>query len=767
MKPQIQMKTRFVILFVLFVSVSCLLVWAKANPSVPEIKEGRIIIEEPQKNGSFFISSANSSQNEVISPVLRTDFSFNALFVEWQAESAEISKDFDIYVQFLNENWSDWLKINLDDDYNGKDNSQNQLSSQMLLTKLTDSFKYKIVFHDKANKEDLKNLQFVYLDTTKGPKKSFSISTQTDGLNIIPREAWGADENYKYDAEGKDLWEEEYYTPQKFVIHHTAGEGNNQDPMAAVRAIHYWHSISKGWGDIGYNYLIDSQGNIYEGRRGGDGVVAGHAYMRNRNTIGIAIIGCYDDTANNCNTPDKLTAATQASLNKLIAVKAREFNIDPLGKDDFHGETLANVIGHRDVGSTVCPGNLIYNQLQQTKQLAYNIIQDLGGYKSPLPAAAQFVRQSAKDITVEDTKTGEITVEFKNTGQAVWRGYEDAGVFIADSSIKNKMAKIGSVNIALVKSANAPELVAYKLVEGNVYPGETGQFKLTLAAPADKKTETDNFTLAWQNKGYFPETDFSVSITKVACTSCNAGNNNSTPVYAVSLIDSTFPSQMPADSLQAVTIRFKNTGNKSLAKNSLKLHLVYEKTHISPFKNDSWYSEFADITPQEEQIYPDSTATFQFNLKSPNPATTFPHTLTLLYNDQVLYSEDKVIEVTSAYASALSENTIPIAVRNTWRPKVKLTFTNTGTETWLKPTLKSYDIDGTNSWFRDSSWQDNKTIKKSKTEVKPGESISFEFYLKPYWKPNNYPHVYKLFDGEELIDINGKKEFLTYTRVDK
>jgi len=768
MKRKITLKTKFILVFVLFFSLSLLFILVNADNSVAEVKEGRIVIDEPSSSGSFFISSSKISQNEVISPVLRTDFDFNEMYAQWNQENAKIGQDFQIYVRFLNENWSDWLEMPFDDDYQGKDDGLHKLSTQLAATKLTDSFQYKIIYDPHADKKaDLTNLEFIYLNSLKGPKSSFKISTNSDSLNIISREQWGANETYKYDEEGNDLWEEEYYLPKKFVIHHTAGDANTQDPMATIRAIQYFHAVGRGWGDIGYNYLIDTKGNIYEGREGGDGVVGGHAYMRNQNTIGIAIIGCYDPS---CKSPDELSAAARNSLNKLIAVKSREFNIDPLGESAFHGELLPNVIGHRDVGSTTCPGDKIYEELPDDRALAYNILQDLGGYKSPLPTSAEFVRQSDKEVDIEETKNKEITVEFKNTGQAVWRGYEDAGLFIADSSIKNKMAKIGSVNIALNKDKASLPIEKYQLLGGNVYPGDIGKFKITLDAPENQKQVSKTYTLAWQDKGYFPESDFSITVNKIPCTTCEinqAQNNSVSPVNSAMLVQSDFPEEMPAGSTHDITIQFKNTGNQQLLKDDLKLHIIYEKTHISPFRNNSWYTEYAMIPPDEAYVSPGNTATFHFKLKAPDVIAPFPHTITLLDGGQQLYKWDKTINVISSYASELTENTLPVAVKNTWRPTIKLTFKNTGTKTWKNPILKSYDIDYTNSWFRDWSWLDNKTIKKSWKNVEPGKSITFEFRITPYWKPNTYPHVYKLIDGDEEILIDGKSEFLTYTRVDK
>ncbi len=783
-----KIKTKFVLVFVICWSIILVFALVSANSNESATKAGKMVITEPTKNGSFFIS-ANISENQTISPVLKTDFPFNALFAKWEYKNQPIlannelkDPNFEIYVSFLNEDWSDWIKILPDDDSSGKDGSEIEFSSQMIPTKLTDSFQYKIIFNSEEAKNNLQNLQFTYLDTTKGPSKQLKISstTQDDELQIISRQEWGANETYRFDSDNNDLWPEEYYTPKKFIIHHTAGEGANNDPMATIRAIQYWHAVGRGWGDIGYNYIIDSQGNIYEGRYGGEGVVGGHAYMNNRNSIGIAILGCYENTSSSksgsaCNTPDKLTEATLTALDKLIAKKSQEFNIDPLGQSEFNGKMLPNIIGHRDVGSTNCPGNLVYDSLPQDRQLAYNFLQAFGGYQKPLPTSAEFVRQSSQEINIEEGKQSEIIVEFKNTGQAVWRGYEDNHLFVADSSIKNKLARIDSLNIALSSDKDETTLQnntgnqMFKLLDGNVYPGEIGHFKLILTPPQNTKTETDNYILAWQDKGYFPNSDFSITINKIPCNDClqNTNTNQIQPTFKASLIQSTLPDQMPAESLVPVIIKFQNSGNQTWIKDNLRLKIIYEKTHISPFRNDSWYSEYAMIPPAESTISPNGLATFEFKVKSPSVVAAFPHTISLLYNDVELVNFDHTFEVVSPYSAQITENSLPIAVKTTWRPKVKLTFKNTGTKTWTNPVLKSYDIDYTNSWFKDWSWLDNKTIAKSQATIEPGEEITFEFRIKPYWKPNTYPQVFKLFDGQTQIYLNGKPEFLTYTRVDR
>jgi len=123
-------------------------------------------------------------------------------------------------------------------------------------------------------------------------------------LKIISRNQWGANENWRFveklDEKGNPVldekgnavlierWPREYTEVKKFIIHHTAteirdvdrnGKIDEHDYEAIVKGIYRWQALvfAGGWGDIGYNFLIDPLGNIYEGKFGGEGVVAGHA----------------------------------------------------------------------------------------------------------------------------------------------------------------------------------------------------------------------------------------------------------------------------------------------------------------------------------------------------------------------------------------------------------------------------------------------------------------------------------------------------------
>lgn len=240
-------------------------------------------------------------------------------------------------------------------------------------------------------------------------KRSWSlvptVSAQLEQLGIISREEWGADESWllkvndfkagsshsttvqkcqelqsKYPVEfrtdGREIstnsknedlqWPKKYSEEiRKIVIHHSAEDsekdlnGDNkytiEDVEAMMQIIYHYHAKTKGWGDIGYNFLIDAFGNIYEGRSGGDFVVGGHAYCANIGSIGIAFIGNFQK-----GLP---TLSALASAEKLLGELANFYNLDLTEYSNWHDKNLRNLIGHRDVGVTACPGETLYSHL--------------------------------------------------------------------------------------------------------------------------------------------------------------------------------------------------------------------------------------------------------------------------------------------------------------------------------------------------------------------------------------------------------------------
>jgi hypothetical protein len=189
------------------------------------------------------------------------------------------------------------------------------------------------------------------------------------------REDWGADESLRFSG-SKEIWPRCYVPTKKLVVHHTVtgnGYATVADAKATVRAIYAYHARSLGWGDIGYNSLVDKFGNSYEGRRGRDGpgydgpggreilsedVVAGHAYSHNHGSSGIALLGTFESV------PPSSTALSR--LRQVLAWECSRHGINPQASTDFlkasdsWNRGLANICGHRDTQSTACPGNALY-----------------------------------------------------------------------------------------------------------------------------------------------------------------------------------------------------------------------------------------------------------------------------------------------------------------------------------------------------------------------------------------------------------------------
>lgn len=214
-------------------------------------------------------------------------------------------------------------------------------------------------------------------------------------ISVITREGWGADESFRFDSEENKRWPEMYVPVKKVFLHHTATSNNYSDGKAEVRAIYAYHTQTVGFGDIGYNMLVDRFGNIYEGRHGrgerslGDrevlspDVVAGHVFAYNYGTTGIAAIGNSQQGQWNRFWADTgLNAIVDA-----VAFECGRHYLNPQDESDYlrsdrvwHQGMLAHCAGHQDAdgdgGATACPGRRLYDFLND--ELRGRVAQRLG-----------------------------------------------------------------------------------------------------------------------------------------------------------------------------------------------------------------------------------------------------------------------------------------------------------------------------------------------------------------------------------------------------
>jgi len=181
---------------------------------------------------------------------------------------------------------------------------------------------------------------------------------------IILRRSWGANERIRRDNPD--------YAPTLVdaIVHHTAGAGARTPAQSAaiVRGIQVYHVLGNGWDDIGYNFLVDRFGQVFEGRWGGveRNVIGAHAQGFNTGSVGIAVIGSYGGAAP--------SAAARDALSRLISWRLDVAHVHPLARTQSISSGnprfrkglalwLRAVSGHRDTGFTSCPGAGLYGQL--------------------------------------------------------------------------------------------------------------------------------------------------------------------------------------------------------------------------------------------------------------------------------------------------------------------------------------------------------------------------------------------------------------------
>ncbi|MDQ1402015.1 MAG: hypothetical protein QOG03_331 [Actinomycetota bacterium] len=210
---------------------------------------------------------------------------------------------------------------------------------------------------------------------------------------IITRAQWGADESYRTYASGCDGSASYASSGVRYaVIHHTVNSNSYSSSQSAalVRGLYYFHTHTNAWCDIGYNFLVDRFGQVFEGRYGGitKAVIGAHAGGFNTGSTGVALIG---DFANGYPT-----AAMRSGLVNFLGWKLGYHGIDPKrsiyvtsGGTQFSRYpagtviSMPTIIGHRDVDTTECPGDHEYVDVARLRDDVQRY--ELAGSPNPMP----------------------------------------------------------------------------------------------------------------------------------------------------------------------------------------------------------------------------------------------------------------------------------------------------------------------------------------------------------------------------------------------
>lgn len=283
------------------------------------------------------------------------------------------------------------------------------------------------------------------IDTGSASGEEPAATTETgDGLalraarftpkpTIYSRAQWGADESKR------DKSSLHYYEVHAGFVHHTvnANDYTKEQVPGILRSIYAYHTKSRGWSDVGYNYLVDRFGRIWEGRAGGVDrpVVGAHTLGYNDYSFAMSAIGNFDIK--------KPSSAMVQAYGALFAWKLSLHGVSAASTQQRVGtKTFPAINGHRDAGSTACPGKYLYAKLGKIRQLAATAQQGWSGreLESNLAGSAQpdlVVRRAA------DKRVFVLPLELAPTGAVSVGAPIDTGRVLKDA---NRIMNVGDWN---------------------------------------------------------------------------------------------------------------------------------------------------------------------------------------------------------------------------------------------------------------------------------------------------------------------------------
>lgn len=308
------------------------------------------------------------------SEAIESPIPFNAVVPHWMGTNPE-AITLQVRTGPDGETWGEWVAVHANHDWMEPD--ETEIVGEMVLVPeagVTHRFvQVQVLFgegdvgeDESAESPTLSQLRLTFIDTTEGPSADelLDLQSELDGDEtllpeslaaypkpfVVSRGAWCQHADCTY-SDGL-----EYHTVSHLIVHHTVSNNNSTDWPAVVRAIWNFHTYSRGWGDIGYNYLVDPNGVIYEGHYGGDDVVGTHASGANTGSMAVALLGTFTAYSPGIRPPQAMLNSTA----DLLAWKAdqRDINVYDASRLPNLSWGLPHLMGHRDVyGTTECPGD--------------------------------------------------------------------------------------------------------------------------------------------------------------------------------------------------------------------------------------------------------------------------------------------------------------------------------------------------------------------------------------------------------------------------
>lgn len=338
------------------------------------------------------------------------------------------------YRLFFDNKWTDWKTGEFD--YLASEVKSGMISSELFFTPTQELYN-KIEFRILTDKK-ISEIIFVAYDVLSD-KKIHEIKTVENNIKsvnecpsiptIVGREIW------LYPYYSSQSYTPTPITPDHVVIHHGAVPDTYTDGAAIVRSYWNYHVNTLGWSDLGYNYLLDKYGNIFQGRKNtniASGDVRGaHAGAANSESIGVNFLGNADVT--------QPTSVQLQSCSRLLAWWFNSRGYNPTESDNMTTQnsgilSIPRISGHRDVniGGTSCPGDVLYAELPSIRIQTQAIIDNCNGFaETEISSVNQWKKQDFVSFFT-DTATNGIKEKFYQVidfDGAVWAANTDYGFF--------------------------------------------------------------------------------------------------------------------------------------------------------------------------------------------------------------------------------------------------------------------------------------------------------------------------------------------------
>ncbi len=455
---------------------------------------------------SWVESGVFPAQGRYQSAIFKADQDFNSVEIVWQGDLPQgASADFSVRVSPDGSGWSDWIETHLDSHVRSMSDDRRFQMPALVAPNRYVQYRVDLNPNGGSAYPVIRQVEIACVDTSAPAQYMDAPPPPIDGF-IIPRAGWGADESLRFDSSGNEIWPPEYRPIQKVIVHHTATQNHEADPAATIRAIYYYHAITQGWGDIGYNFLVDWKGNVYEGRYGGANVVGGHALQYNWGSLGVAITGNYSSTP--------VEQVTLDSLVRVITDRAK--NVDPAGIGFFiDKDNVPNVCGHRDVLSTDCPGDLAYADLPSIRGWCkgsttpiYVVPQQIG------PSSAKIVSVNYAPNPVFAGTSLRVDIVVQNTGNTTinTQGPPPGYTYVEGEDFNSqgypKLEGLYRVGVDFAGNTGVPNPFRWGL-NGPLKPGETttvsGYVQFKSQGDWNLNTSLLQEFVAYQQQNVFPQ----------------------------------------------------------------------------------------------------------------------------------------------------------------------------------------------------------------------------------------------------------------------